>query len=326
MVETLAELSAQKKRALKAAADEAQNTLNTAQDCVDWGTFQLAQSKLCFGHGTDNPRDEALLLVLSVLELDFDVPLEALNTLVCEQQKRAILELIVRRIVERKPAPYLTGEAWFAGCKFHVDERVLVPRSPIAEWIERGFSPWISERRVRRILDLGTGSGCMAIAAALVFPKSEVIAVDSSQEALQVTQLNIERYNLNQRVFPLCSDMFSNVTGSFDVILSNPPYVDDQELASMPAEFHHEPLIGLSGGRDGLNFVRTILTHAPSYMNENAILIVEVGASAPALVKAYPMLPFVWLDLERGGENVFVLEASEFSDLHQSQTNPSTKD
>ena len=308
----MSELSAKKKRALEAAAHEAINNLTYVRDFVEWGACQFTVNNVYFGHGTDNPHDEALVLVFSVLGLEFDVARDVLDTPVCRQKKIAILELIVRRIVERKPVSYLTGEAWFAGCKFRVDERVLIPRSPIAEWIERGFSPWIDAQCVRRILDLGTGSGCMAITAALAFPQSEVIAVDNSQEALQVARLNIESYDLGHRVVALSSDMFADITGRFDVILSNPPYVDDLELASMPAEFHHEPLIGLSGGKDGLDFVRTILTQAPAYMNENAILIVEVGASVPALLKAYPRLPFVWLDLERGGENVFLLEHRDF--------------
>ena len=306
----MVELTSQKKITLQAAADRARKNLSSACDFVDWGTVELAADELFFGHGTDNPSDEAVVLVLGALGLEFDAALETLTAPLNEQQKNAIIDLILRRILERKPAPYLTGEAWFAGQKFHVDERVLVPRSPIAEWIEREFSPWIAPGRVHRILDIGTGSGCIAIAAALAFPQAQVVALDSSQDALQVTQINIDRYDLSQRVLPLCSDMFAAVTGSFDLIVSNPPYVDSCELAAMPAEFYHEPVIGLSGGYDGLDFVRTILSQASNYMNENAILVVEVGASAPALLEAYPTLPFVWLDLEHGGENVFLLEAS----------------
>ena len=270
---------------------------------------------LYFGHGTDNPHDEAAVLVVSALGLELDAPVEKLDTTLTTQQKDAIVRLLVSRIVDRKPAPYLTGEAWFAGLRFFVDERVLVPRSPIAEWIEREFSPWIDAARVHRILDIGTGSGCIAIAAALAFPAAEVVALDLSEQALEVARENIDRYGLSGRVMPLCSDLFDAVSGRFDVIVSNPPYVDHEELATMPAEFHHEPLAGLSGGEDGLKLVRRILSQAHSHLNEGAILIVEVGASAPALVKTYPDLPFIWLDLERGGENVFLLDAAALATI-----------
>ena len=285
--------------------------LASPRDFVQWGAAKFTEHGLYFGHGTDNPLDEASVLVLSALDLEFDVSLERLDDVLTTQQRKAIVDLLVRRIVERRPAPYLTGEAWFAGLKFQVDERVLIPRSPIAEWIERGFSPWIDPARVSRILDIGTGSGCIAIAAALAFPEAEVVAVDISEDALQVTKNNIAGYGLKERVEPLCSDLFEAVSGRFDVIVSNPPYVDSGELAGMPAEFHHEPIGGLSGGSDGLDFVRKILSGAHTHLNENAILIVEVGASRPALLEAYPRMPFVWLDLERGGENVFLLEAFE---------------
>ena len=270
---------------------------------------------LYFGHGTDNPHDEAAVLVVSALGLELDAPVEKLDTTLTTQQKDAIVRLLVSRIVDRKPAPYLTGEAWFAGLRFFVDERVLVPRSPIAEWIEREFSPWIDAARVHRILDIGTGSGCIAIAAALAFPAAEVVALDLSEQALEVARENIDRYGLSGGVMPLCSDLFDAVSGRFDVIVSNPPYVDHEELATMPAEFHHEPLAGLSGGEDGLKLVRRILSQAHSHLNEGAILIVEVGASAPALVKTYPDLPFIWLDLERGGENVFLLDAAALATI-----------
>ena len=270
---------------------------------------------LYFGHGTDNPHDEAAVLVVSALGLELDAPVEKLDTTLTTQQKDAIVRLLVSRIVDRKPAPYLTGEAWFAGLRFFVDERVLVPRSPIAEWIEREFSPWIDAARVHRILDIGTGSGCIAIAAALASPAAEVVALDLSEQALEVARENIDRYGLSGRVMPLCSDLFDAVSGRFDVIVSNPPYVDHEELATMPAEFHHEPLAGLSGGEDGLKLVRRILSQAHSHLNEGAILIVEVGASAPALVKTYPDLPFIWLDLERGGENVFLLDAAALATI-----------
>ena len=306
----LAGLSLAKDTVMPTVVDQAPGNLVNVRDFVEWGAAKFTEYGLCFGHGTDNSRDEAAVLVSSVLGLDFDAPQQQLEKALTDEQKRSISDLLVRRIVERKPAPYLTGEAWFAGLKFRVDERVLIPRSPIAEWIERGFAPWIDAHRVGRILDIGTGSGCIAIAAALMFPQAQVVAVDISERALQVTAENISMYGLESRVNALRSDLFAAVCGRFDVIVSNPPYVDGDALAAMPAEFHHEPRGGLSGGCDGLDLVRQILHRAYRHMNENAILIVEVGASALALLEVYPKVPFVWLDLEHGGENVFLLEAS----------------
>lgn len=309
----MADITSATRPSIQALAEQAIERLDCARELVGWGASMFAQHGLFFGHGTDNPHDEAAVLVLSGLGYELDAAGEQLDATLTSRQKEVVVGLLVRRIVERKPAPYLTGEAWFAGLRFLVDERVLVPRSPIAEWIERGFSPWIDAARVHRILDIGTGSGCIAIAAALVFPEAEVVALDISEQALQVTRENIDRYGLRERVKPLRSDLFDAVSGCFDVIVSNPPYVDREELASMPAEFHHEPLGGLSGGEDGLTLVRKILSRAQDHMNDGAVLIVEVGASAPALLKTYPNLGFIWLDLERGGENVFLLDRAELA-------------
>ena len=309
----MADTTAEEKCNLAALAKAAAQQLTTARNFVLWGAARFTENDLFFGHGTDNAHDEAAVLVSSALGFELDVAAEQLDTPLTRDQKLAVTNLLVRRIVERKPAPYLTGEAWFAGLCFSVDQRVLVPRSPIAEWIERGFSPWVEPSCVRRVLDIGTGSGCIAIAAAKVFPQADVVAADISEEALQVARKNVSRHGLEKRVEPVCSNLFAGVSGRFDVIVSNPPYVDSAEIAAMPEEFRHEPMLGLSGGSDGLEFVHAILAQAPSYMNNNAILVVEVGASAPALIEAYPKLPFIWLDLERGGENVFLLEACELA-------------
>ena len=245
---------------------QALESLTSARDLVEWGAARFTEHGLFFGHGTDNAHDEAVVLVLNALGLEFDVPMERLDEALSKKQKTAVVELLTTRIAQRKPAPYLTGEAWFAGLRFFVDERVLIPRSPIAEWVERGFSPWIEPPRVRRLLDIGTGSGCIAIAAAKAFPQAEIVAVDVSEEALEVAEENISRHALEERIRIVCSDLFDAVTERFDVIVSNPPYVDGEELASMPEEFHHEPLRGLSGGSDGLVLVREILSGAHSYL------------------------------------------------------------
>ena len=262
-----------------------------------------------FGHGTEDAYDEAAVLVLSALGWG-EVSDDQLDQSLAFDKSQDAIQLLVRRVAERKPAPYLTGEAWFAGLRFQVDERVLIPRSPIAEWIERGFSPWIRAPQIRRILDLGTGSGCIAIASALKFPAAQVVAVDSSPLALEVAAENARYHGVAERLELVRSDLFDAVTGRFDLILSNPPYVDEVELASMPAEYRHEPVDGLAGGRDGLYLVRRILLEAHELINEHGILVVEVGSSADGLMEEFPRLPFIWLDLARGGENVFVLEAS----------------
>nr|VFJ49042.1 MAG: ribosomal protein L3 glutamine methyltransferase [Candidatus Kentron sp. FM]VFJ62669.1 MAG: ribosomal protein L3 glutamine methyltransferase [Candidatus Kentron sp. FM]VFK09706.1 MAG: ribosomal protein L3 glutamine methyltransferase [Candidatus Kentron sp. FM] len=267
------------------------------------------------------------MLVRHALHLPPDIPGELLGGRLVEEEKNAILALFSRRVEERIPAAYLTGEAWFMGLEFYVDERVLIPRSPMAEWIERGFAPWIdpegspadSGRPPGRILDLGTGSGCLAIALALVFPEARVDAVDISCDALEVARHNIRSYGLADRVHTIESDLFAQLdtgpaaSGPYDLIVSNPPYVDAHELAAMPSEYHHEPLIGLSGGDDGLTIVAAILREAGRFLAPEGILVVEVGSSRPAVEKAFPNLPLIWLTLNSGGENVFLVCARELS-------------
>ncbi len=301
--------------AISSHAEAALEELHTAADFVRWAASRFNEAELCFGHGTDNAVDEARALVLHALHLEPDAPDGLLRGRLTRFEKQQVLELLVRRVRERIPAAYLTHRAWFAGLAFYVDERVLVPRSPIGEWIERGFAPWVDATRVKRILDLGTGSGCLAIACALAFPEVEVDAADISADALEVARINIRAHGLAPRVHPLRSDLFDEMKGTYDLIVSNPPYVDATELAAMPPEYRHEPTVGLSGGRDGLQCLRRILSGAGSHLAPNGVLVMEVGASRPALERAFPQAPFLWLELERGGENVLLLTAEELGAL-----------
>jgi ribosomal protein L3 glutamine methyltransferase len=233
-----------------------------------------------------------------------------------------VLQLLERRVRERVPAAYLTRRMWFAGHEFYVDERVLVPRSPLAEVIEAGFAPWIEPQSVRRVLDIGTGSGCIAIASALALPDAHVDAADISDEALAVARINVDRYQLRERVELVRSDVFSGLAGrSYDVIVTNPPYVGRDEMAGLPEEYRREPSLGLyGGGNDGLDIVRRILREAAGHLQPHGILIVEVGNSETALVAAFPKAPFTWLEFARGGGGVFLLTAEEAKRMADGRT------
>jgi ribosomal protein L3 glutamine methyltransferase len=275
---------------------------------------RLARAKLHFGHGSDNARDEAAALIWHVLRLPHSAGATALSRPVSRRALAQINALLTRRIRERIPAVYLTRVCWFAGLPMYVDERVLIPRSPIAELIEARFAPWIDAAGVRRVLDLGTGSGCIAIACARAFPAARVDAVDISREALAVAQRNIRRHRLRRRVRALRSDHFAALKhASYDIIVSNPPYVGRRELRGLPLEYRHEPQLALAAGADGLDSVRIILREAAAHLRPGGILIVEVGNTEVALRRAFPRLPFVWLSFERGGDGVFVLRREQLS-------------
>ena len=288
----------------------------TVRELIQEGARSFQRADLWFGHGSDNAVDEAAELVFFGARLRHEDAGKIYDDVLPSEQVKSIRELFERRIRERLPAAYLTHRMWFAGHEFYVDERVLVPRSPIAEIIEAQFAPWIDASRVRRVLDIGTGSGCIAIAAALSLPQANVDAADLSEDALEVTRINIERHGVSSRVRAIRSDVFSSlVKQRYDVIVSNPPYVGDQELASLPAEYGREPRLGLHGGSDGLDIVQKILREAPEHLEPNGILIVEVGNSEDALVAAFPRTPFTWLEFERGGGGVFVLTAEQLNEL-----------
>lgn len=290
----------------RAAADALQE-LDSPVDFVRWGASRFAEFGLVFGHGSDNAVDEALGLVLHALHLEPGVPEEVFDASLTRAEKAAVVGLLRRRIETRKPAAYLTGVAWFAGMRFYVDERVLVPRSPIAEWIERGFEPWLDPERVRRVLDLGTGSGCIAIACAAAFPQATVDASDISADALEVAARNVRDHGLESRVRLHRCNGFDTLTQSYDLIVSNPPYVPQASYDVLPEEYRHEPKLGLIAGEDGLAIIDDILRKAPAHLNPEGLLVVEAGEAAPALTEKYPRLPFVWLDMTRGGDHVFAL-------------------
>jgi ribosomal protein L3 glutamine methyltransferase len=250
-------------------------------------------------------------LVLHAVSLQPDIPPELLLARLTAEEKERILLLFSRRITQRVPAAYLTGQAWFAGLLFRVDDRVLVPRSPIAELIEAGFQPWLDPDAVTRVLDVGTGSGCIAIACAVHLPHALVEAVDISGDALEVAQLNVEEHGVGDRVRLFPSDGLAAVRGPYDLIVSNPPYVDAHDMDAMAEEFRHEPAMGLAAGEDGLDVVTGLVEHATEHLSDTGVLIVEVGASRGALTARYPRLPFVWLEFARGGDNVFLLTAED---------------
>ena len=341
--------------------------LRTVADFVRFGASRFHEAGLCFAHGTDNAVDEALALVLHALRLPAHPPLpaELFHARLTPGERREVRALLRRRVEERVPAAYLTGEAWFAGLPFEVDQRSPVPRSPLAELVEGGFQPWIDGGRVRRVLDLGTGSGCIAAACAHAFPEARVDAVDVSPGAVAVARRNVVRLGLGERVRVVESDLFAGLEpgperepergpglapkqlpergserrpererepgqgpeggperepdtragGRYDLIVSNPPYVPDEEMAALPPEFRAEPAAALAGGADGLDVVGRILEEAPGWLAPDGVLVVEVGASPvvrAALEARFPSLPFVWLQPERGGEGVFLLQEHDF--------------
>lgn len=285
--------------------------LLTIRDWIRWAGSEFIAAELYFGHGTTNAWDEAEFLVLHGVHMNPPCSDEWLDARLTHAEKSRVLGLLSRRIQERVPAAYLTGKSWFAGLPFKVDNRVLVPRSPIAELIHKRFAPWLAQEP-ETILDLCTGSGCIGIACAYAFPDAEVQLSDISFDALDVAQENIDQHNLFHRVYAVQSDMFDSLAGmTFDLIVSNPPYVDEEDLADMPDEYHAEPEIGLGSGSDGLDFTRQLLTQARNYLNDGGLLVVEVGNSWPALAEAYPEIPFEWVAFENGGDGVFVLRKED---------------
>ena len=286
-------------------------TMHTILDMIRWAVSQFNQHDLYYGHGTENSWDEAVHLTLASLHLPPDTDRAVMHARLSLKERECLVERIQRRVAERIPVPYLLKQAWFAGLKFYVDERVIIPRSPIAELIESAFSPWVDPQDVHHILDLCTGSGCIAISTALAFPHAEVDAVDISSDALEVAKINIGQHDADN-VHLFLSDLFESLPPRrYDLIISNPPYVDRETMAALPVEYHFEPALALESGVDGLDLVHRILQKAAHYLTPNGVVIIEVGASQAALEAAYPDLPFTWLQFEHGGEGVFLLTAKE---------------
>lgn len=290
---------------------EAVSSLYTISDLLRWAFSRFNGADLWYGHGTDNPWDEAVQLVLPSLNLPLDLPESLYNTRLTPTERQQIIERVVQRITTQVPVAYLTNKAWFCGHEFYVDERVLVPRSPIGELINQRFAGLI-DRTPARILDMCTGSGCIAIACAYAFPDAEIDAVDISAQALAVAEFNIEQHDKLQQVTPLASDLFRDLpTLHYDLIVTNPPYVDAEDMADLPAEYRHEPELGLVAGTDGLILVQRMLAQAADFLNDEGIFICEVGNSLVHLIKQYPEVPFTWLSFDQGGEGVFMLKREQ---------------
>lgn len=297
----------------------AELALGQAGETVEEALFRVASAltsaRVYFGHGTDNAWDEAVQLVLSVAELSLASDDRVLSHRLTPGQQARLAELMKRRLDDRIPLPYLLGTAWFAGLEFRCDQRALVPRSPLAEVIRNEFQPWYGGPSADRLLDLCCGGGCIGLAAAFYLPELQVDLLDVDESALELARENVALLALGQRTRVLHSNLFAAVTGEkYDIIISNPPYVDAADLAAMPNEYHHEPEIGLGSGLDGLLLTRQILAQAGRYLRPHGLLLVEVGNSDLALEQAFPSVPFTWLDFEHGGHGVFALTARELQE------------
>ncbi|NNE64743.1 MAG: 50S ribosomal protein L3 N(5)-glutamine methyltransferase [Gammaproteobacteria bacterium] len=287
-------------------------TLITIRDFIRWGASEFNRQKLSFGHGFTDAFDEARYLSLFALSLPLDLPNEYFDCRLLPGEREQILEILQKRVDTRQPAAYITRESWFCGLKFYIDERVLVPRSPIAELIGNQFEPWIDSQRVGRILDLCTGSGCIAIACQYAFEDAEVCASDISEEALEVARINRKAHRLDDYLTLYQSDLFTGIpVQAFDIIVSNPPYVDAQDMADLSDEFRFEPDLGLAAGNDGLDLVNQILLQSKDYLSEHGILVIEVGNSQPAMMQRYDVLPMTWIDFEYGGSGVCCISAQD---------------
>lgn len=301
--------------------DRIKAELDTVGDGLRWAEACFEEAGLYFGHGTDNAWDEALHLVFGTLQLPMETDPSILDCPISDSEKERLIDNVRRRVDERVPVPYLTGRAWFAGLEFRIDRRALIPRSPIAELIERDFAPWYPGQRIERVLDLCCGSGCIGLAVAAWNPDAQVDLVDIDEEALALARENRALLDLESRVEIIESDLFEALRGrQYDLIITNPPYVDEQDLAAMPPEYRHEPSLALGSGVDGLDITRRILESAVHFLSPDGLLVGEVGNSWASLEAAFPTLPFTWIELERGGHGVFVLTARELAEHHPGET------
>ncbi len=291
----------------------ASQSLHTVRDYLRFAVSRFYQAKLFFGHGSNDAYDEAVYLILHTLHLPVDTLAPFLDAQLTMSERSEVLSIIQRRVEQRIPAAYLTHEAFLGEYSFYVDERVIVPRSFIAELLRQRLSPWIAEPdNIGHVLDMCTGSGCLAILCADAFPNAQVDAVDLSADALMVAKRNVGDYELSERINLIESDLFTQVEGrKYDLIISNPPYVDAESVAALPAEYLHEPKLSLGSGSDGLDATRVILKHAAEHLSDNGILIVEIGHNRDVIEAAYPTLPFTWLDVTAGDQFVFMLHRND---------------
>jgi ribosomal protein L3 glutamine methyltransferase len=294
----------------------ASTELTTVRDYLRYAVSRFTAAQLFFGHGSDNAWDEAVYLTLHTLSLPLDRLEPFLDARLLPHEREALLDIYRRRCEDRLPAAYLTHEAWLGEHRFYVDDRVIVPRSFIAELLDDQLAPWIDDPwAIESALDLCTGSGCLAILTALAFPNAEVAAVDLSRDAIAVAERNVADYGLYDRIELIESNAFRKLEGrKFDLIISNPPYVNAESVAALPPEYLHEPELALGSGEDGLDFTRIILREAKKHLTEHGILVVEIGHNREALEAAYPALPFIWLDTAAGDEYVFLLHAADLPD------------
>lgn len=293
--------------------EQAQNELLTLRDLMRFSVSRFTEAGLFFGHGTDNAWDEAAYLLLHTLQLPIDRLDPFMDARLTSSERAKVLKVIERRITERLPAAYLTNEAWLGDYCFYVDQRVIVPRSHIAELLQEQLSPWVDDPwAIHRVLDLCTGSGCLAILAALAFPESQVDAVDISPDALEVASRNIKDYGLEARIKQIQSNAFAGIQQQrYDVIISNPPYVNAESMATLPTEYLREPQLALASGNDGLDFVRIILKEAVTHLNPKGLLVVEIGHNRDELEAAFPETVFTWLDTSAGDRFVFMLRRED---------------
>lgn len=289
--------------------------LQTVRDLVRYGVSRLNGAKVAFGHGSDNAWDEAVYLVLHALHLPLDTLEPFLDARVLPGEREQVLALIDRRVGDRMPAPYLTNEAWLRGRRFYVDNRVIVPRSPIAELLDDSLSPWVSNpETVEYVLDMCTGSGCLAVLSALAFPFAHVDGVDISPSALEVAMHNVEAYNLHDRVSLHAGDLFEKLPPrQYDVIVCNPPYVNAGSMEALPEEYRHEPALALAGGDDGMDLVRRILKDAPAYLKPGGLLVLEIGHERPHFEAAFPNLEPVWLDSSEASDQIVLLTREQLA-------------
>jgi ribosomal protein L3 glutamine methyltransferase len=291
------------------------NELITILDFLRFSLSCATEAQLYYGHGTDNAWDDMRSLVLRSLSLPYDLDPALLNARLTTNEKKHLCQQLEKRINQRVPVPYLIKEAYFCNLPFYVDERVLIPRSPLAELINNQFAPWIEEDQVHQVLDLCTGSACIAIACCYAFPEAQVDAVDISSEALAVAAMNQKKLEVEEQLSLIESDCFTQVPPKhYDIIVSNPPYVGKEEMQILPDEYRHEPVLALETSNNGLAIVETILKTAHAYLSDHGILVVEVGNSEEALCEAYPLVPFTWLEMSHGGQGIFILTKQQLAD------------